>query len=133
MGSRNECYSFLYLDELWLSEGGDDLAAGDEGQPLDAVKVCVLDGHDALVGEQLLGVVVDELAVDEHVDVVLADQLHLERETDKISCSFRNLTPYNCQPPDEPENNCSGTSNVYRVTRQFDYYIALVDSIDSLS
>ena len=68
----------LYLDELWLSEGGDDLSAGDEGEPLDAVEVGVLDGHDALVGEQLLGVVVDELPVDEHVDVVLADQLNLK-------------------------------------------------------
>ena len=70
----------LYLDELGLSEGGDDLAAGDECEPLDAVEVGVLDGHDALVGEQLLGVVVDELPVDEHVDVVLADQLHLKRK-----------------------------------------------------
>ena len=68
----------MYLDELWLSEGGDDLAAGDEGEPLDAVEVGVLDGHDALVGEQLLGVVVDELPVDEHVDVVLADQINLK-------------------------------------------------------
>ena len=65
------------LDELGVSEGGDDLAAGDEGEALDAVEVGVLDGHDALVGEKLLGVVVDELAVDEHVDVVLADQVHL--------------------------------------------------------
>ena len=68
----------LHLDELWLSEGGDDLSAGDEGEPLDAVEVGVLDGHDALVGEQLLGVVVDELPVDEHVDVVLADQINLK-------------------------------------------------------
>ena len=70
----SECkLSFIYLDELGLSKRGDDLAAGDEGQPLNAVEVGVLDGHDALVGEQLLGVVVDELPVDEHVDVVLAD------------------------------------------------------------
>ena len=71
-------YYFFYLDEFRLAEGGDDLAAGDEGEPLDAVEVGVLDGHDALVGEQLLGVVVDELPVDEDVDVVLADQLHLK-------------------------------------------------------
>ena len=65
------------LDELGVSEGGDDLAAGDEGEALDAVEVGVLDGHDALVGEELLGVVVDELAVHEDVDVVLADQVNL--------------------------------------------------------
>lgn len=40
----------------------------------------MLDGHDALVGEQLLGVVVDQLSVDEHVDVVLADLVNLDEE-----------------------------------------------------
>ena len=49
----------------------------DESQPLDSVEVSVFDGHDALVGEQLLGVIVDQLTVDENVNVVLADLLNL--------------------------------------------------------
>ena len=53
---------------------------GDQREPLDSVEVGVLDGHDALVGEQLLGVVVDQLSVDEHVDVVLADLVNLDEE-----------------------------------------------------
>jgi len=52
---------------------------GDESQSLNPVEVCVFDGHDALVGEQLFGVIVDQLTVDEHVDVVLADLLDLEK------------------------------------------------------
>ena len=56
----------------------------DEGQPLDSVKVCVLDGHDSFVGEQLLGVIVDQLTVDEHVDVVLADLLNLNNNKNDL-------------------------------------------------
>lgn len=48
-----------------------------EREPLDALEVSVLDGHDAGVGEQLLRIVVDELSVDEHVAAVLFDLLHL--------------------------------------------------------
>jgi hypothetical protein len=49
----------------------------DQRQPFNAVEISVLDGHNSLVSKELLGVVVDELSVDEDVDVVLADQLHL--------------------------------------------------------
>ena len=52
---------------------------GDKSQSLDTVEVRVFDGHDSLVGEQLFGVIVDQLTVDEHVDVVLADLLDLEK------------------------------------------------------
>ena len=52
----------------------------DESQPLDPVEVSVFDGHDALVGEQLLGVIVDQLTVDENVDVVFADLLNLRNK-----------------------------------------------------
>ena len=40
----------------------------------------MFDGHDALIGEQLLGVIIDQLTVDEDVDVVFADLLNLERK-----------------------------------------------------
>ena len=53
---------------------------GDESEPLDAVEVSMFDGHDALIGEQLLGVIIDQLTVDEDVDVVFADLLNLERK-----------------------------------------------------
>ena len=61
------------LDLVRMTESGYNLSSGDEGKSLNAVKVSVLNSHDALVSEELLGVVVDELPVDEHVDVVLAD------------------------------------------------------------
>ena len=42
-----------------------------------AVKVCVLNGHDAGLSKELLGIVVDELAVDKAVDAVRDDLGHL--------------------------------------------------------
>ena len=60
-----------------MTECGHDLSSSDQGEPLDAIKVGVLDSHNALVSEQLLWVVVDQLSVDEHVHVVAADHLHL--------------------------------------------------------
>ena len=45
--------AFADLDLLRVSEGGDDLGAGDERQALDPVEVRVLNGHNALVGKQL--------------------------------------------------------------------------------
>ena len=66
------------LDLVRMAECGHNLPSSDESESLNAVKVCVFNSHDALVGEQLLGVVVDELPVDEHVDVVLADQINLQ-------------------------------------------------------
>lgn len=65
------------FDHVGATESGDNLPAGNKGQPLDAVKVGVLDGHNAGVGEQLLGVVVDQLPVDEHSAVVLQNQFDL--------------------------------------------------------
>ena len=53
-----------------MVEGRRDLATRDSRQPLNAVEVGVLDGHDARLREELLRVVVDELAVDEAVDAV---------------------------------------------------------------
>ena len=49
----------------------------DERQALDAVKVGVLDGHDARIRKELLGVVVHQLPVDEAVDAVPDYRLHL--------------------------------------------------------
>lgn len=42
-------------------ERGGNLSTQHERQPLDAVKVCVLDGHHPSVGKDLLWEVVDEL------------------------------------------------------------------------
>ena len=49
------------LDEVGPVEGGADLPSEDQRQPLDPLEVGVLDRHDSRVGEQLLGVVVDQL------------------------------------------------------------------------
>jgi hypothetical protein len=54
-----------------------ELPTCDQRKPLDAVKVGVLDGHDAGIRKQLLGEVVDELAVDKHVDAVPNNRLAL--------------------------------------------------------
>ena len=62
---------------LGVVKGGADLTAGDQREALDAVEIGVLDGRDALVAEHLLGVVVDELAVDEEVAAVRGDLLAL--------------------------------------------------------
>lgn len=59
------------LNKLGMVECRCDFPSRDGGQVLDAVKVGVLDGHDAGLGKDLLGEVVDELAVDENVDAVV--------------------------------------------------------------
>ena len=59
------------LNKLWVVEGRCDFPSRDGGQVLDAVKVGVLDGHDAGLGKDLLGEVVDELTVDKNVDAVV--------------------------------------------------------------
>ena len=64
------------LDEVRSVERAGDLAARDESQALDALKVGVLDAHDALRGEKALWVVVDELAVDKAGDAVRLDFGH---------------------------------------------------------
>ena len=43
----------------------------------------MLDGHDTLVCEKLFRVVVDQLAVDENVDVVLADLVNLSERKEE--------------------------------------------------
>ena len=65
------------LDLVRMTESGYNLSSGDEGKSLNAVKVSVLNSHDALISEELLGVVVDELSVDEHIHVVTANQIDL--------------------------------------------------------
>mmetsp|Transcript_20674 Transcript_20674/g.48868 ORF Transcript_20674/g.48868 Transcript_20674/m.48868 type:complete len:547 (+) Transcript_20674:69-1709(+) len=60
-------------DQLGMVEGAHDLPPGDGRQPLHPVEVGVLDGHDALLGEDALGQVVDELPVDEDVAPVRGD------------------------------------------------------------
>merc|ERR1712038_371728 len=64
------------LDFVRVAECGDDLSTSDESQSLDTIKVCVLDGHDSLVCEQLFGVIVDQLSVDEDVHIVATDHVH---------------------------------------------------------
>eukprot|EP00963_Diacronema_lutheri_P005338 scaffold416_cov329-Pavlova_lutheri.AAC.6 len=54
-----------HLNLLVCAKVGGDLSTSDQRQALDAIKVGVLDGHDPGVREELLGVVVDELSIDE--------------------------------------------------------------------
>mmetsp|Transcript_82699 Transcript_82699/g.230620 ORF Transcript_82699/g.230620 Transcript_82699/m.230620 type:complete len:336 (+) Transcript_82699:443-1450(+) len=65
------------LDILWAVEGRDDVRAEHRGEALGAVEVGVFDGHNPVVPEQLIGVVVNELPVDEDVAAMLDDLLNL--------------------------------------------------------
>jgi len=73
-------------------EGGDDFTAKNESKSLNTFEISVFNRHDFVVGEELLGVIVDKLSekeiknmkigkiflpVDEHVHVVFADILDL--------------------------------------------------------
>ncbi|GIX62056.1 DUF748 domain-containing protein [Babesia caballi] len=58
-------------------ERADNLAAQALGKALHAVKVRVLDGHDAGLLEELVGVVVDQLPVDEDVAAVAQNAVDL--------------------------------------------------------
>lgn len=58
-------------------EGGEDVGAEDGGESFSAIEVGVLDDHDAFLSEELLGVVVDELSVDEDVGLVGNDLVDL--------------------------------------------------------
>jgi hypothetical protein len=49
----------------------------DKRQPLNAIKVSVLNGHDTSICKDLFREVVDELAVDEAVKALADDVLHL--------------------------------------------------------
>lgn len=64
-------------EEAWLSSFALAGVCARKSTPFDPVEVGVLDGHDLVVGEELLGEVVDELSVDEHVDPVVDDLLAL--------------------------------------------------------
>ena len=69
--------AFAHGNQLGMVEGADDLPPGNGRQPLHPVEVGVLDGHDALLGEDALGQVVDELPVDEDVAPVGDDLVAL--------------------------------------------------------
>lgn len=56
-----------------------------ERKAFDALEVGVLDGHNLGVGEELFGIVVDQLAVDEHVAVVRQDLVNLKNLSSKIT------------------------------------------------
>ena len=45
--------AFADLDELRIAKGGDDLSAGNQGQPLDTIEVRVLNSHHTTVGKEL--------------------------------------------------------------------------------
>jgi len=64
------------VDLIGLVEGGQNVRSEDGGKSLNSVEVSVLDDHNALLGKELLGVVVDELSVDENVGLVGQDALH---------------------------------------------------------
>lgn len=48
----------------------------------------MFDGHDALIGKQLLGVIVNQLTVDENVDIVFADLLNLKENNANVKITF---------------------------------------------
>lgn len=48
----------------------------------------MFDGHDALIGKQLLGVIVDQLTVDENVDIVFADLLNLKENNANVKITL---------------------------------------------
>ena len=73
------------LDELRVFEGRGDLCAEDECKSLDSLEVRVLDGHHSGLREHLLGEVVDQLAADEDVAVVLDDLVDLDSRIDGIA------------------------------------------------
>ena len=52
-----------------------NLPSCDRRNALDAIEICVLDGHHARLREDLFGEVVDELTVDETTDAVVDDLL----------------------------------------------------------
>jgi len=59
------------LDQLRVVEGRDNFSSSDKSETLDASKICVLNSHHTSIGEQLLGVVVNELPKNEKKKVVM--------------------------------------------------------------
>lgn len=49
------------LHQVRVVEGGYDFSSGNQSQSFNSVEIGVLNGHDASIGEQLFGVVVDQL------------------------------------------------------------------------
>ena len=64
-------------DEVGAVKGASNVATSDERESLHSLKVGMLDAHNASFRKQTLWPVVDELSVDEAVDSVLLDLLHL--------------------------------------------------------
>ena len=65
---------------------GQNPGASAELPPLRFVTAASLfDGHDAVLPKDLFGVVVDELAVDEHIDAVRNDAVALGAHLDRKS------------------------------------------------
>ena len=69
----------------------------DKRQALDAIKVCMLNGHDACVCKDLLGEVIDELPIDEAVDAVADDGLYLGPHLVSL-CLLYVCYLHRCQP-----------------------------------
>mmetsp|Transcript_160934 Transcript_160934/g.516530 ORF Transcript_160934/g.516530 Transcript_160934/m.516530 type:complete len:633 (-) Transcript_160934:27-1925(-) len=65
------------LGLLGVLEGRSDVCAQHSRQALGALEVRMLNGHDPSILEELLGIVVDELTVDEHVAAVRRNPVHL--------------------------------------------------------
>lgn len=68
--------AFAHLDFFGALKRRHNVAAEHEREALDALKVGVLDSHQAGIGEKLLGIVVDELTIDEDVAAVRNDSFH---------------------------------------------------------
>jgi len=62
-------------EAVGVVEGAEDVSSGHSTESLHSVEVCVFDADDAGLCEQLLRLVLDQLAVDEHVGFVRKDLL----------------------------------------------------------
>jgi len=58
-------FSEDFIGTFGAIKSGDDFSTSCSGESLNSIEISVLNDHDALVGEHLFGVVVDELSVDE--------------------------------------------------------------------
>mmetsp|Transcript_15680 Transcript_15680/g.18076 ORF Transcript_15680/g.18076 Transcript_15680/m.18076 type:complete len:204 (+) Transcript_15680:544-1155(+) len=72
----NVAFSQSY--EFGVIESGYHLPTRHGGQSLDSVKIGVFDRHDFLLGEDALGVIVNQLPIDKNVAPVVADLVHLD-------------------------------------------------------
>ena len=60
-----------------MVEGACDLSARDQAESFHTLEVSMLDSHDTLLRQEVLGVVIYELSVDEAVDAVCRDRVNL--------------------------------------------------------